>query len=206
MNTHSSKLLTDAVDAFSTLPGIGRKTALRLTLHLLNQDVSATTKIANAISTMRNHIKRCERCNHISDQNFCSICEQKSRNNGTLCIVESIRDVLAIEETSQYNGSYHVLGGLISPLDGVGPDQLFLDNLNDRIQKEHIQEVIMALSPTVDGDTTTYYLSRILKGQGVKISLIARGISFGGELEYADEVTLGRSILARTLYQLPDQA
>ena len=200
MNSNSSKLLSQAVDAFASLPGIGKKTALRLVLHLLNQDSYYTERMSEAMLNMRNKIRRCKNCNNISDDEICSVCSNPSRSNGIICIVESIRDVIAIEDTQQFNGRYHVLGGLISPLEGIGPEELNIESLKDRIAKEGIKEVIMALNPTIDGDTTIFYLSRLLKELPVNISLISRGVSFGGELEYTDELTLGRSILARVPY------
>lgn len=204
MNNSSSKLLNHAVDAFAGLPGIGKKTALRLAIHLLNQDSSVSLRFADALVSMRTQIKRCRVCNNISDDIECLICTNKSRSNGVICIVESIRDVLAIEETSQFNGRYHVLGGLISPIEGIGPEELNLDTLQSRIEEEGIKEIIMALNPTIDGDTTIFYLSRLLKRFNLKISMISRGVSFGGELEYTDELTLGRSIIARVPYEIPD--
>ncbi len=204
MNSNSSKLLSQAVDAFSSLPGIGKKTALRLVIHLLNQDSYYTERMSEALLNMRNKIQRCKKCNNISDEEICSICLNPSRSNGVICLVESIRDVIAIEDTQQFNGRYHVLGGLISPLEGIGPEELNMDSLKDRLVSEGVKEVIMALNPTIDGDTTIFYLSRLLKELPVKISLISRGVSFGGELEYTDELTLGRSILARVPYATPD--
>ncbi len=204
MNNSSSKLLNHAVDAFAGLPGIGKKTALRLVIHLLNQDSTVSQRFADALVNMRTQIQRCRVCNNISDDIECLICTNKSRSNGVLCIVESIRDVLAIEETSQFNGRYHVLGGLISPIEGIGPEDLNVASLQNRIEAEGIKEIIMALNPTIDGDTTIFYLSRLLKQFKLKISMISRGVSFGGELEYTDELTLGRSILARVPYEIPD--
>ncbi|HMG14212.1 MAG TPA: recombination mediator RecR [Saprospiraceae bacterium] len=204
MNNSSSKLLNQAVEAFAQLPGIGKKTALRLVIHLLNQDSNISQRFADALIKMRTQIQRCRVCNNISDELECLICSNKSRSNGVLCIVESIRDVLAIEETSQFNGRYHVLGGLISPIEGVGPEDLNVVSLQKRIEDEGIKEIIMALNPTIDGDTTIFYLSRLLKRFNLKISMISRGVSFGGELEYTDELTLGRSIIARVPYEIPD--
>lgn len=204
MSPNSSKLLSDAVDAFASLPGIGKKTALRLAMHLLNQDNFYTERIANALVRMRNNIKRCKKCNNIADEDVCSICNSSTRKNNVLCIVESIRDVIAIEDTQQFNGRYHVLGGLISPLEGIGPEDLNLHTIKNRIEEEGISEIIMALNPTIDGDTTIFYLSKMFKDLPVKITLISRGVSFGGELEYTDELTLGRSILARVPYSIPD--
>lgn len=204
MSTTSSKLLNQAVDAFAGLPGIGKKTALRLVIHLLNQDTTVSQRFADSLVQMRSLIQRCRVCNNISDELECLICSNRSRSNGVLCLVESIRDVLAIEETNQFNGRYHVLGGLISPIEGIGPEDLNVESLKRRIEEENIKEIIMALNPTIDGDTTIFYISRLLKKYNLKISMISRGVSFGGELEYTDELTLGRSILARVPYEIPD--
>ncbi len=196
----SSKLLETAVQAFASLPGIGRKTALRLALHLLKQEPEVTRQFAEALLAMREGIKECSRCHNISDEALCSICADPRRDQSLLCVVESVRDVMAIEDTGHYRGLYHVLGGIISPLEGVGPNDLNIESLVQRIEQEPIQEVILAISPTIEGDTTAFYLSRQLEGKNVKISTIARGVAFGGELEYADELTLGRSILGRVPY------
>jgi len=199
----SSSLLENAVNEFAKLPGIGKKTALRLVLHLIKQDAAEVSHFSEIIAKMRNEIKFCTRCYNISDKDLCNICSNPMRKKETLCVVENIRDVIAIESTQQFNGVYHVLGGIISPLDGVGPDQLTIDALVDRIGKEEVEEIIFALSPTIQGDTTIYYISKkISAGPGgkqlpVKITTIARGISFGGELEYADEMTLAKSISNR---------
>ena len=193
----SSQLLENAVNEFAKLPGIGKKTALRLVLHLIKQDQNEVTQFSEVIAKMRNEIKFCSRCYNISDTNTCSICTNKMRKQDTLCVVENIRDVIAIENTQQFNGIYHVLGGIISPLDGIGPDQLTIEPLVERIQKEDINEIIFALNPTIQGDTTIYYIAKKLKGLPVKITTIARGIAFGGELEYADEMTLAKSISNR---------
>ena len=193
----SSSLIENAVAELSKLPGIGKKTALRLALHLLKQDVRAVEKFSEAIRTMRIEIKFCSRCHNVSDDTLCKICSSPSRQKGVLCVVESIRDVMAIESTNQHHGTYHVLGGIISPLDGIGPDAIQIDSLMDRIQKEQIEELIMALSPTLEGDTTTYYISKKLAGTSVKITTLSRGVAFGGELEYADELTLARSLQNR---------
>ncbi|MEM1326921.1 MAG: recombination mediator RecR [Bacteroidota bacterium] len=198
----SSKLIEDAVDSLATLPSIGRKTALRLVLHLINQDKMATEQITSALTNLRNNIQHCQICNNISDEKICSICKDLRRHRHTICVVESIRDVLAIESTGQYRGLYHVLGGVISPIEGIGPNELAIDSLIGRAADEEVKEIILAISPTIEGDTTAFYISKKLRGQNIKISTIARGISFGGELEYADELTLGRSIMARTPYQL----
>lgn len=193
----SSSLLESAVNEFAKLPGIGKKTALRLVLHLIKQDAAEVSQFSEIIAKMRNEIKFCSRCYNISDKELCNICINPMRKREMLCVVENIRDVIAIESTQQFNGIYHVLGGIISPLDGVGPDQLTIDALVDRIGKEEIEEIIFALSPTIQGDTTIYYISKKLKQLPVKITTIARGISFGGELEYADEMTLAKSISNR---------
>jgi len=193
----SSSLLENAVNEFARLPGIGKKTALRLVLHLIKQDADKVTQFSDIISKMRNEIKFCSRCHNISDQTLCNICSNTMRKQEMICVVENIRDVIAIESTQQFNGIYHVLGGIISPLDGVGPEQLMIDSLVERIQKEDIEEIIFALSPNIQGDTTIYYIARKLKEFPVKITTIARGIAFGGELEYADEMTLAKSISNR---------
>ena len=193
----SSSLLENAVNEFAKLPGIGKKTALRLVLHLIKQDEAEVSLFSETIARMRNEIKFCNRCHNISDKPLCNICSNTLRKQDMLCVVENIRDVIAIESTQQFNGIYHVLGGIISPLDGIGPEQLTIDTLVDRVAKEEIQEIIFALSPTIQGDTTIYYISKKLKSQPVKITTIARGIAFGGELEYADEMTLAKSISNR---------
>ena len=193
----SSSLLENAVNEFAKLPGIGKKTALRLVLHLIKQDETAVRQFSSAISHMREAIKFCNRCHNISDTNICNICSNTSRKQELLCVVENIRDVIAIESTQQFNGLYHVLGGIISPLDGVGPEQLTINSLVSRVEKENIIEIIFALNANVQGDTTIYYINKKLKGVPVKITTIARGIAFGGELEYADEMTLAKSISNR---------
>ncbi|HWK06335.1 MAG TPA: recombination mediator RecR [Puia sp.] len=193
----SSALLESAVNEFAKLPGIGKKTALRLVLHLLKTDTSNVQGFGEALIRMRQEIKFCQRCYNIADADICSICSNSLRKQELICVVESIREVIAIESTQQYNGTYHVLGGNISPLDGIGPDQLNIEALIGRVQKEHTQELIFALNPTIQGDTTIYYIQKKLQGSGVKITTIARGIAFGGELEYADEMTLARSITNR---------
>ncbi len=197
----SSKLLEEAVQAFATLPGIGRKTALRLALHLVNKPAEQTEQFAEAIQNMRRNIKNCQVCHNLSDEPVCTICANPRRDRSMVCVVEHIRDVMAIEETAQYRGLYHVLGGVISPIEGVGPKDLNLDSLVTRSASGEVKEIIMAISPTIEGETTIYYLSKQLQPFEVKISVIARGISFGGDLEYADEVTLGRSIQARIPYR-----
>ena len=193
----SSRLIEDAVDAFSRLPGIGRKTALRMVLHLLKEDKEHVSHFSDTINRMRTETCFCPECNNISDQGLCSICSNPMRNRSIICIVENIRDVISIESTRQFNGLYHVLGGLLSPLDGIGPDQLQLANLVSRLEAGGVEEIIMALNPTIEGDTTVYYISRQLKPFPVHITGIARGVSFGGELEYTDELTLARSISKR---------
>lgn len=192
-----STLLENAVAAFAKLPGIGKKTALRLVLHLLKQETEVTTQFGEALQKMRSEIKFCQRCYNISDGTICSICANSGRNKETICVVENIRDVIAIENTGQYNGTYHVLGGIISPLDGIGPDQLTIDPLVERIKKDKVNELIFALNPTIQGDTTIYYIQKKLADSPCRITTIARGIAFGGELEYADEMTLGKSISNR---------
>lgn len=193
----SSSLLENAVNEFAKLPGIGKKTALRLVLHLIKQDTAEVTHFSEVIATMKKEIKFCSRCHNISDKTLCNICSNTMRKQDLLCVVENIRDVIAIESTQQFNGVYHVLGGIISPLDGIGPEQLTIDALVNRLSKEEIQEIIFALSPTIQGDTTIYYINKKLKSSSVKITTIARGIAFGGELEYADEMTLAKSISNR---------
>ena len=193
----SSHLLEAAVKEFSKLPGIGKKTALRLVLHLLKQEQTEVSNFSDTISRMRKEIKFCKNCFNISDQDQCTICTQPSRKRGIVCVVESIRDVIAIESTEQYNGLYHVLNGVISQLDGIGPDQLTIESLTSRVAEEDIKEVVFALSPTIQGDTTIYYIRKKLNKPDLRFTTIARGISFGGELEYADEMTLAKSIRNR---------
>ncbi|MFM6924577.1 MAG: recombination mediator RecR [Ferruginibacter sp.] len=193
----SSSLLENAVNEFARLPGIGKKTALRLVLHLIKQDAGEVSQFSETIARMRNEIKFCSRCYNISDKDLCNICSNTMRKQEIICVVENIRDVIAIESTQQFNGIYHVLGGVISPLDGIGPDQLTIDALVERFTKEDVEEIIFALSPTIQGDTTIYYISKKIKDKPVKITSIARGIAFGGELEYADEMTLAKSISNR---------
>jgi recombination protein RecR len=193
----SSVLLENAVAEFARLPGIGKKTALRLVLHLLKQDVQEVQHFAEVIAKMRAEIKFCSRCFNVSDAEVCSICSNRMRKQDQICVVESIRDVIAIENTQQFNGTYHVLGGVISPLDGIGPDQLSIEALLNRIEQEQTTELIFALNPTIQGDTTIYYIQKRLAGKAIRITTIARGVAFGGELEYADEMTLGRSLQNR---------
>jgi len=197
----SSKLLEDAVNEFAKLPGVGQKTALRLVLHLLNQEKEEVNHFGNSIIKLRQEIKHCAVCHNISDQELCEICLSKKRETEIICVVEDTRDVMAVENTGQYFGVYHVLGGLISPMDGIGPSDLFIDSLVQRVATTPVKEVILALSATMEGDTTLFYLFKRLKDFQIPITTIARGIAFGGELEYADEITLGRSIVTRVPYQ-----
>jgi recombination protein RecR len=197
----SSKLLEDAVNEFSKLPGIGQKTALRLVLHLLNREPEEVSSFGNSIIKLREEIKHCSICHNISDNQICEICSSAKREKEIICVVEDTRDVMAVENTSQYFGVYHVLGGLISPMDGVGPSDLFIDTLVQRVSTTPVKEVILAISPTMEGDTTIFYLYKRLKAFQIPITTIARGIAFGGELEYADEMTLGRSIITRVPYE-----
>ena len=197
----SSKLLEDAVAEFSKLPGVGQKTALRLVLHLLKQDKAEVSRFSGAISKLRNEIQFCQTCHNISDQAVCEICSAPKRDRTLVCVVEDTRDVMAVENTNQYNGLYHVLGGLISPMDGIGPSDLEIDTLVERLKDNEVKEVIFALSATMEGDTTIFYLNKRLKTYNITISTIARGIAFGGELEYVDELTLGRSIATRVPYE-----
>ena len=193
----SSKLVEDAVREFSRLPGIGKKTALRMVLQLLRMHESEVDEFTGAVSRMRHGIRFCKECHNVSDSEVCGICVNPGRNRSQICVVETIRDVIAIESTQQYSGLYHVLGGILSPIDGIGPEQLQISSLVERVRPAGTVEIIMALSPTIEGDTTVYYIARQLKGMPATITTIARGISFGGELEYADEMTLARSIAKR---------
>ncbi|WP_092110424.1 recombination mediator RecR [Prevotella sp. KH2C16] len=195
---YPSQLLEKAVQEFSKLPGIGRKTGLRLVLHLLRQDNEDVSEFARSIERMRKEVKYCRVCHNISDTEICPICSDTHRDVHTVCVVENIQDVMAVENTQQYHGLYHVLGGIISPMDGIGPNDIEIDSLVHRVEEGTINEVILALSSTMEGDTTNFYISRKLAHTEVKLSVIARGISVGDELEYTDEVTLGRSILNRT--------
>ncbi|MBS9462682.1 recombination mediator RecR [Flagellimonas sp. 389] len=197
----SSKLLENAVYEMSQLPGIGKRTALRLVLHLLNQPEERTNLLSNALVSLRNQINFCKNCHNISDTELCEICSSAKRDETVVCVVEDIRDVMAIENTSQYQGLYHVLGGKISPMEGVGPQNLNISSLITRVKEKNVQELIFALSPTMEGDTTNFYIYKQLEGLGVTTSTIARGIAVGDELEYADEVTLGRSILNRVPFE-----
>jgi recombination protein RecR len=195
---YPSRLLERAVQEFSQLPGIGRKTALRLVLHLLRQENEDVFQFTDAISRMKEEVKFCKVCHNISDQEVCPICSNERRDSSTICVVENIQDVMAVENTQQFTGLYHVLGGLISPMDGIGPSDLEIESLVARVAEGGVKEVILALSSTMEGDTTNFYIFRKLAPYDVKISIIARGIAVGNELEYTDEVTLGRSILNRT--------
>jgi recombination protein RecR len=201
MNSYSSKLVESAVNELARLPGIGRKTALRLVLYLLKKEDNFALSLGNSIIKMRNEIMFCTECFNISDSEVCEICANPNRTKDTICVVEDIRDVMAIENTGQYKGVYHILGGIISPMDGIGPNELHIDSLVNRVSQGNTQEVIMALSTTIEGDTTNFYIYKKLKDFEITISTIARGIAIGDELEYADEVTLGRSILNRTPYE-----
>ncbi|NMB50210.1 MAG: recombination protein RecR [Bacteroidales bacterium] len=195
---YPSILLENAVNEFAKLPGIGKKTALRLVLHLLRQDSANVEKFISAIATLKQEIKYCSLCHNISDSEVCSICSDKSRDSSLICVVENVKEVMAIEGTMQFKGLYHVLGGIISPIDGIGPSDLEINSLVERVKTDGIKEVILALSATMEGDTTNFYIYRKLQPYDVKVSIIARGVSIGDEIEYADEVTLGRSILNRT--------
>ena len=198
---YPSQLLEKAVQEFSKLPGIGRKTALRLVLHQLRQDPEEVQAFVEAIAKMKLEVHYCQRCHNISDSDLCPICADPRRDASTICVVENIQDVMAVENTQQFHGLYHVLGGVISPMDGIGPADLEIESLVKRVEQEKIQEVILALSSTMEGDTTNFYIYRKLAPYDVKLSIIARGISVGDELEYADEVTLGRSIMNRTPFE-----
>ena len=195
---YPSSLLESAVNEFAKLPGIGRKTALRFVLHLLRQDDSHVESFTNAILTLKKEIKYCSSCHNISDSEICNICADLSRDPSVVCVVENIKDVMAIENTVQYKGQYHVLGGIISPIDGIGPSDVEISSLIDRVKTKNVKEVILALSATMEGDTTNFYIFRKLEPLHTKVSIIARGVSVGNEIEYTDEVTLGRSILNRT--------
>jgi len=195
-----SKLIENAVEELAKLPGIGRKTALRLALHLLKEESEDTFSLAESLVKMRTDVKHCKQCHNISDTEICSICANPLRDKSVLCVVSDIRDVIAIENTSQYKGLYHVLGGVISPLEGVGPSDLQIESLLERLPRSEVKELLLAISPTMEGDTTAFYLTRKLRDQNLRITTIARGVPVGGELEYTDEITLGRSIVERTAY------
>ena len=196
-----SKHLQNAVDELSKLPGIGKKTALRLALHLIRQPEEHIRYLGNAIIELATGIQYCESCNNISDHKICNICSDHKRDHSTICVVEDIKDVMAIENTQQYKGIYHVLDGLISPMEGIGPNDLKIENLDNKISSGHVKELILALSTTMEGDTTNFYLYKKFKDKGIKITTIARGVALGDELEYADEMTLGQSIIKRTLFE-----
>ncbi len=198
---YSSRLLENAVDEFARLPGIGPKTALRLALHLLRQEEADVKRFSESVLKLRTDIKYCTECGNLSDDQLCPVCLSEKRDRGLICVVEDTRDVMAIENTSQYYGLYHVLGGLISPMNGIGPSDLRIDMLIKRVKESGIKEVILALSATMEGDTTIFYIYKKLKVFDITLTTIAKGISFGGELEYVDEVTLGRSILSRVPYE-----
>ena len=201
MQQYPSQLLERAVEAFSQLPGVGRKTALRLVLHLLRQSTEDVDSFADAVIRVKHDVKYCKVCHNISDNEVCSICSDPRRDASVVCVVENIQDVMAIENPQQFHGLYHVLGGIISPMDGIGPHDLEIESLVERVEEGTVKEIILALASTMEGDTTNFYISRKLKDTGVKLSVIARGISVGDELEYTDEVTLGRSILNRTPFE-----
>jgi len=198
---YPSKLIENAVIEFKKLPGIGEKTALRLVLHLLKQETNKVELFSETMIKLRKEIKECKNCFNLSDEEECAICTNKLRETNVICVVETIRDIIAIENTGSFRGMYHVLGGVISPINGIGPEELTISALEKRIEKENITELIMAISPTIEGDTTIFYISKILKNKNVNITTIARGVSFGGELEYTDELTLSRSISARIPYK-----
>lgn len=199
---YPSAAIQKAVEAFKSLPGIGNKTAMRLVLHLIKQNEGKLREFESAVSSLRTDIKYCSICRNLSDNDVCSVCSNPRRDHSRICVVQDVRDVLAIESTSQYTGAYHVLGGVISPMDGIGPDDLHIASLVNRVKKGDIDEVIFALSATMEGDTTIFYTSKQLKETKVKISTIAKGIAVGGELEYIDEITLGRSLLARVPFEI----
>ena len=199
---YSSELLEKAVKTYARLPGIGQKTALRLVLHLAQKDKELASDLVAATNELVSNLRQCEKCGNLADQPVCTICSDRSRDEQLICVVGSARDVMALEDTNHYRGMYHVLGGVISPIDGIGPEQLNIEQLIDRIQQDSVKEVIMAINPTIEGETTIFYISNRLKDLDVRISVLARGISFGGELEYADELTLGRSIITRTPYDV----
>jgi recombination protein RecR len=201
LENYSSKLLQTAVDEFTKLPGIGKKTALRLVLHLLKQREDEVEQFSGAMINLKQNILYCRKCFNISDREICDICASPQRDQSLVCVVEDLRDIIAIENTGQFRGLYHVLGGLISPMDGIGPDDLQIESLVKRVLEDHVSEVILALSATMEGDTTNFYIFRKLQNSEAKLSTIARGIGIGDEIEYADELTLGRSIVNRTPYQ-----
>ncbi len=197
----NSKLIEEAVDQLATLPGVGRKTALRFVLHLLKRNTADVERFAHSITHLRENIKFCQKCFNLADSELCSICEHPARQNHQICVVEDIRDVMALESTQQYRGTYHVLGGVISPMDGIGPSDLRIEELLQRITEARTEEIILALNTTMEGDTTCFYLYKKLKDHNIRISTLARGVAIGDDLEYTDEVTLGRSIRNRTPYE-----
>lgn len=199
---YPSTLIEEAVNELSKFPGVGKKSAMRMVLHLLKQEVVEVNKLGEAIIKLRNNIRYCTRCGNVSDTELCNICNSPKRDQQLICVVEDLRDVIAIENTGQFTGTYHVLGGLISPVNGIGPDELNITALLNRVAQEQTQEVIMALSATMEGDTTVFYLSKKLKDLNISVTTISRGIAIGGELEYADEITLGRSIALRVPYNV----
>ena len=199
-DSFNSPLLDDAVRQLGRLPGIGRKTALRLALHILRQEPSMADELAGAITRLRHEMQYCRRCHNVSDSELCPICSSPSRDELTVCVVENVKDVLTVESTGQHRGLYHVLGGLISPIDGIGPADLEIDSLVERVKAEGVKEVILALSPTMEGDTTNFYIFRRLQELPVKVTMLARGLSVGSDLEFTDELTLGRSIQQRILF------
>jgi recombination protein RecR len=198
---YPSKLLENAVNEFSKLPGIGRKSALRMVLHLLRQNKEAVTAFGESLIQLRNEIKHCKICHNISDTEICQICASPARNNSVICVVENIRDVMLVENTHQYNGLYHVLGGIISPMDGIGPNELEINSLIKRAENPEVVEIILALPTTMEGDTTNFYIFRKLKDKPVRVTTLARGVAVGDDLEYTDEITLGRSLVNRVLYE-----
>lgn len=201
MTEYSSNLIDTAVNELSRLPGIGKKTALRLVLHLLKRPIPESENLGNAIIQLRKEIQFCSCCYNVSDDLLCLICKNPHRNKKTICVVENIRDVIAIERTNQYKGVYHVLGGVISPMDGIGPEVLKIEQLLKRIKQDAVEEIIMALNPTMDGDTTVFYISQKIEHLNVQLTTLARGVAFGGDLEYVDELTLARSLATRTHYE-----
>ncbi len=201
MIQYPSKLIEEAVEAFASLPGVGRKTALRYVLHMLRQDDGHVHKFGTTFQKLKLELKHCRICHNISDAEMCGVCNNYKRDHGVVCVVEDVRDVMAIENTQQFGGVYHVLGGIISPMDGIGPNDLKIDSLVDRVKSGNVKEVIMALNTTMEGDTTNFFIYRKLKEHNIPVSTIARGIAVGDELEYADEITLGRSIVNRVPYE-----
>jgi len=202
VQSYPSKLLENAVEEFAKLPGIGRKTALRLVLHLLRQNSADVDKFSHTLMQLRHEVKHCNVCNNISDTDTCSICSNNKRDSALLCVVESVKDVMSIENTHQYNGLYFVLGGVISPMDGIGPSDLKIDQLMNKIAEGNVKEIIMALSATMEGDTTNFFIYKKLRQYNVTVSAIARGVAFGDELEYTDEITLGRAIINRVKFEV----